>query len=138
MSTDRWPDKQTVNPLQYSCLGNAHGQRSLAGCSPWGRKESDPTERLSTAHSTAYVYILIYIWILFSHKKEWNLAIWDYIDRREGMEHILLPHRKVNSELETWMKETWSHKTCRRKHRFFYVKQKKLEKDKYHIIIYGL
>ena len=32
------------NPLQYSCLGNPHGQRSLAGCSSWGRKESDMTE----------------------------------------------------------------------------------------------
>ena len=37
------------NPLQYSCLENPHGQRSLVGCSPWGRKESDMTERLSTA-----------------------------------------------------------------------------------------
>ena len=37
------------NPLQYSCLENPHGQRSLVGCSPWGRKESDTTERLSTA-----------------------------------------------------------------------------------------
>ena len=27
------------NPLQYSCLENPHGQRSLVGCSPWGRKE---------------------------------------------------------------------------------------------------
>ena len=27
------------NPLQYSCLGKkSHGQRSLAGCSPWGSK----------------------------------------------------------------------------------------------------
>ena len=32
------------NPLQYSCLGNPHGQGSLAGCSPWGSKESDMTE----------------------------------------------------------------------------------------------
>ena len=24
------------NPLQYSCLENPHGQRSLVGCSPWG------------------------------------------------------------------------------------------------------
>ena len=32
------------NPLQYSCLENPHGQRSLAGCSPWGHKESDTTE----------------------------------------------------------------------------------------------
>ena len=26
--------------------GNSHGQRSLVGCSPWGCKESDATERL--------------------------------------------------------------------------------------------
>ena len=32
------------NPLQYSCLENPHGQRSLEGYSPWGRKESDITE----------------------------------------------------------------------------------------------
>ena len=32
------------NPLQYSCLENPHGQRSLAGSSPWGHKESDMTE----------------------------------------------------------------------------------------------
>ena len=36
------------NPLQYSCLQNPHGQRSLAGCNPWGHKESHTTERLST------------------------------------------------------------------------------------------
>ena len=36
------------NPLQYSCLENPHGQRSLAGYSPWGLKESDTTEQLST------------------------------------------------------------------------------------------
>ena len=28
-----------------SCLENPHGQRSLAGCSPWGCKESDTTAR---------------------------------------------------------------------------------------------
>ena len=39
------------NPLQYSCLENPHGQRSLMGNSPWGRKELDRTERLSTAQS---------------------------------------------------------------------------------------
>ena len=26
--------------------GKSHGQRSLVGCSPWGRKELDTTERL--------------------------------------------------------------------------------------------
>ena len=32
------------NPLQCSCLENPHGQRSLAGYSPHGHKESDTTE----------------------------------------------------------------------------------------------
>ena len=38
------------NPLQYSGLENPHGQKSLVGCNPWGHKESDMTERLSTAY----------------------------------------------------------------------------------------
>ena len=32
------------NPLQYSCLENPHGQRSLVSYSPRGLKESDMTE----------------------------------------------------------------------------------------------
>ena len=28
----------------------SHGQRSLAGYSPWGHRESDTTEQLTTAH----------------------------------------------------------------------------------------
>ena len=35
------------NPLQYSCLENPHGQRCLAGYSPWGCKELDKTGQLS-------------------------------------------------------------------------------------------
>ena len=42
------------NPLQHSCLENPHGQKSLVGCSPWGRKELDLTE--ATWHTqSAYV-----------------------------------------------------------------------------------
>ena len=40
--------------LQFSCLENPHGQRSLAGYSPWGHKESDMTKQLSTAHHSCY------------------------------------------------------------------------------------
>ena len=36
------------NSLWCSCLENPHRQRSLVGYSPWGRKESDTTESLST------------------------------------------------------------------------------------------
>ena len=44
----RSPEGGHSNPLQYSCLENAHGQRSLAGYSLWSCKESDVTEQLST------------------------------------------------------------------------------------------
>ena len=47
-----------------SWLENPHGQRSLVGCSPWGCKESDMTERLSTAHSTcATCSLVLYVWL---------------------------------------------------------------------------
>ena len=40
----RFPGGGHGNPLQYSCLENPHGQRSLVGYSPWDHKESDMTE----------------------------------------------------------------------------------------------
>ena len=44
----RSPGERKGYPLQYSGLENPHGQRSLVGYSPWGCKESDTTEWLST------------------------------------------------------------------------------------------
>ena len=49
------PGEGHGNPLQYSCLENPHGQRSLAGYSPWGHKQLDMTEQLSTAHPRGQV-----------------------------------------------------------------------------------
>ena len=43
----RSPGEGNGNPLQYSCLENPNGQRSLSGYSPWGCKESDIAERLT-------------------------------------------------------------------------------------------
>ena len=50
----RTPGGGHGNPLQYSCLEYPHGQRSMAGYSPWGCKESGMTERLSIAHNCFY------------------------------------------------------------------------------------
>ena len=44
----RSPGEGNGYPLQYSCLENPMDHRSLVGYSPWGGKESDMTERLST------------------------------------------------------------------------------------------
>ena len=44
----RAPGGGRGNPFQYSGLENPHGQSSLVGYSPWGRKELGLNERLST------------------------------------------------------------------------------------------
>ena len=55
----RSPGGGNGNSLQYSCLENSHGQRILVGYSPWGHKESDTTEWLSTCiYSCIYKYIM--------------------------------------------------------------------------------
>ena len=44
LGSGRSPGGGHDNPLQYSCLGKSHGQRSLAGYSSWDWKKSDMTE----------------------------------------------------------------------------------------------
>ena len=44
---NRWVGEGHGNPLQLFLPGESHGQRSLAGYSPWGRRESDMNEQLS-------------------------------------------------------------------------------------------
>ena len=39
--------EENGNSLQYSCLGELYGQRNLAGCNPWGRRELNK-RKLST------------------------------------------------------------------------------------------
>ena len=41
---DPLEEDMATHPLQYSCLENPYGQRSLEGCSSWGHKEPDMTE----------------------------------------------------------------------------------------------
>ena len=48
----RSPEEENSYPLQYSCLENSHGQRSLAAYSLWCCKDLDMTEQLRTAQDT--------------------------------------------------------------------------------------
>ena len=41
--------EKATAPTPVLLPGRSHGQKSLVGCSSWGRKESDMTEQLSTA-----------------------------------------------------------------------------------------
>ena len=60
----RLPGGGHGNRLQYSCLENPHRQRSLADYSPWGRKESDTTEQLSTVQHSNLPMDGIWRWSL--------------------------------------------------------------------------
>ena len=42
----RFSQRRQWHPTPVLLPGKSHGWRSLVGCSPWGREESDTTERL--------------------------------------------------------------------------------------------
>ena len=44
------PWRRKWQPTPVSLPGESHGQRSLVGCSPWGRKESGTTRRLTLTY----------------------------------------------------------------------------------------
>ena len=44
---ERLPWRRKWQPTPVFLPGKSHGQRSLVGYSPWGRKESDTTEQLT-------------------------------------------------------------------------------------------
>ena len=81
----RSPEGGHGNGLQYSCLENPQGQRSLVGCSPWGLKESDMIEQLSTAQHIIYWVVLL---------SEWSLSV-SLIDCLH-----LIGYRSVGAESE--------------------------------------
>ena len=54
-----FPRGEHGKPLQYSCLENPYGQRSLAGYSPWDGKELDMTVFIFTIpFAVLYIYSL--------------------------------------------------------------------------------
>ena len=58
----RFPWRRKWQPTPLFLPGKSHGQRSLAGYSLWGRKESDLTERLNThpphnTHKKKKIYV---------------------------------------------------------------------------------
>ena len=50
----RSPRGRHGNPLQYSCLENPQGQKSLVGYNPWGCKEWDTMEQLNMVQMLIY------------------------------------------------------------------------------------
>ena len=58
------PWRKKWQPTPVSLPGKSHGQRSLEGCSPWGRKESGTTEWLTL--TLTYMFIWTALVLTFS------------------------------------------------------------------------
>ena len=69
--------------LQYSCLKNPHGQRYLAGYSPWGHKQSDMTERLNWTETAAHQ-------ASWSFSISWSLLKLMFIESVMPSNHLIL------------------------------------------------
>ena len=61
LGSGRSPGGGNGNPLRYSCLDKFHRQRSLAGYSPRGLKESDTAECLSTEWLMARTAVVFWL-----------------------------------------------------------------------------
>ena len=55
LGSGRFPWRSEWHPSPVFLPGEFHGQRSLAGSSLWGRKESDRTERLKKKRERKHI-----------------------------------------------------------------------------------
>ena len=71
-----WEDlqKRKWQPTPVFFPGDFHGQRNLAGYSPWGHKESDGNEWLTSHTQIEFVTPLLLFYILLF----WLWGIWDF------------------------------------------------------------
>ena len=65
----RSPGDGNGNPLQYSCLEKSHGQRSLGGYSPWGRRELDMSMHACVrTHTHTHTQLSVKLRTLLNHQ----------------------------------------------------------------------
>ena len=83
----RCPGEGNGNPLQYSCLENPHGQKSLVGYSPWSCKESDMNEWLT--HSLVSACLVISSYLLDDYR--------NYNEKDSGDDYLHIWHFTRNT-----------------------------------------
>ena len=71
--------RRTWQPTPVFLPGESHGQRSLAGCSPWGHKESDTTEWLTHTH-ISWLELLPHDPVMSSIKLGWWVSLFKKVD----------------------------------------------------------
>ena len=94
------------NSLQYSCLENSHGQRSLAGYSPWGWKKVEHnlvTKQLTIYLCSQQIFIECLIYPVHSWRHWRNISF--FIIRNKQL-FCYKPWMKAR--LTAWEAITWN------------------------------
>ena len=93
------PWRKAWQPTLVFLPGESHGQRSLAGYSPWCCNETDTTWRLNHHHQkklcnkTASTLMTIFIWLSLCNVLTWVLSVgWASWGTRNRMNHPLHHH----------------------------------------------
>ena len=97
------------NSLQYSCLKNPCRQRSLVGYSPWGRKQSDMTEQLSTGKAVLPGWVLVSIvqpCLTLCNPMDWTVVLQAFLSmgilQARILECIAVPFSRESSWPRGW------------------------------------
>ena len=64
---------------KFSCVENPHGPRSLEGYSPWGDKESDTMEQLSTLRYANHCKVAGLFFFFLLTALLWLIFLWEII-----------------------------------------------------------
>ena len=83
----RSPGEGNRYPLQYPCLENPHGQRSLMRYRVWDRRESDMTEQLtlSQLHILQSIFRGLKIFFFLITKINLGIKSWDSLEITDGV-----------------------------------------------------
>ena len=82
------------HPTPVLLPGKSHGRRSLVGCSPWGRKESDTTERLPFHFSLSCIGegngnpLQCFCLEIPKDRRAWWVAISGFAQSRTQLKHL--------------------------------------------------
>ena len=87
----RSPGEGNGNPLQYPSLQKSHGQKSLAGCRPWGHKD--------------------WAWLGAHMQVQASTITWEAIRTHHHFTMFLLP--KSITWIQSWGNSSWGTFYCR-------------------------
>ena len=97
------PWRRKWQPIPVFLPGESHGQKSLAGCNPWGCKESDMTEMTEHQWENRIVFVCAFKRAsLLAQMVKHLPAMWETWVRFLGREDTLEKEMAIHSSTLVW------------------------------------